>query len=187
MRAAVDSGPMIERYGHMSGIKFRVYMVVMFCLNAGAMAVGLFRLSQRLRRAPFPGPKLSAIVDRINLFATGAQLRADTEIGPGLQVPHPQGIVLSSYLSAGKNLRLAGAGISMGFGDIDGDPHKQFIEIGDNVTVAAGAKLLGPLKVGDGASIGPNVVVMRNVPAGAIVLPNTRNKVLELGPKPDAE
>ncbi|MBJ7457950.1 MAG: hypothetical protein JHD02_02050 [Thermoleophilaceae bacterium] len=187
IRAAMDSGPMIERYGRMTGVKFWVYLIVMFFLNAGACAVGLFRFSQWLRQAPFPGPKLSAIVDRFNLFATGAQVRADATIGPGLQIPHPQGVVVSSYFSAGKNLRLAGTGIAIGFSDIGGDPNKQFIEFGDDVTIATGAKVLGPLTIGDGASVGPNVVLMQSVPAGGVVMSSARAKVLKLGAEPGSE
>ncbi len=183
----MDSGPMIERYGRITGLKFWVYMAVMFTLNAGAMAVGLFRFSQWLRQAPFPGPKLSAIVDRINLLLTGAQLRADAEIGPGLQIPHPQAVVVSSYFTAGKNLRIAGAGVAIGFSDIGGDPHSQYIEFGDDVTIAAGAKVLGPAKLGNGVSVGPNVVLMQDVPDGGVVVSNARVKVLKLGAEPEAK
>lgn len=178
---------MIDRYGVMSDRKMRVYMVVMYLLNAGAFAVGTFRLSQWLRRAPFPGPKLSAIVDRFNLFASGAQLRADAEIGPGLQIPHPQAVVVSSHFRAGKNLKLAGAAIAIGFTDIDGDPNAQWVEVGDDVTIAAGAKLLGPMKVGDGATIGPNVVLMEDVPAGATVISSARAKILKLSEEPESK
>jgi serine O-acetyltransferase len=46
------------------------------------------------------------------------------------------------------------------------DPVKRHPTIGNNVLIGAGAKVLGPILVGDGAKIGANVVVTKDVPAG---------------------
>jgi len=42
--------------------------------------------------------------------------------------------------------------------------------LGDGVLVGAGAKVIGEITVGDGATIGPNAVVTRDVPAGGLAL-----------------
>lgn len=51
--------------------------------------------------------------------------------------------------------------------------------IGDDVVIGAGAKIIGPVTVGDRARIGAGCVVMRDVPAGAVVIAPTPNVILK--------
>jgi serine O-acetyltransferase len=67
---------------------------------------------------------------------------------------------------------------------------KRHPTLGDNVTVGSGAKLLGPIAVGDGAKIGANTVVVEDVPPGATVVGNPGHPVRVEGRKlegPDAD
>jgi len=86
---------------------------------------------------------------------------SNTEIGPGLFVSHGQATVLSAE-RIGANLQVH-QGVTVGW-DYQGDRRPI---IGDNVFIGAGAKILGAVTVGDGARIGANAVVVRDVPAGA--------------------
>jgi serine O-acetyltransferase len=67
---------------------------------------------------------------------------------------------------------------------------KRHPTLGDNVTIGSGAKLLGPIAVGDGAKVGANTVVVEDVPPGATVVGNPGHPVRVEGRKlegPDAD
>lgn len=84
-----------------------------------------------------------------------------TEIGPGLFVSHGQCTILSAE-RIGANCQVH-QGVTVGW-DYRGDRRPI---IGDDVFIGCGAKILGAITIGDGASIGANAVVMCDVPAGA--------------------
>lgn len=187
IRSILSSGPMLLRYGgQLSGWKFAAYVPIMLVFNAGVLAVGLYRLSSWLVELPFPGRYLALAVDRFNEFATGVQLPSRAKLGPGLQIVHPQGVVIAPNVVAGRNLRVAGAGVTIGWADVDGDPDDQVVTIGDDVIVGASAKILGPLTVGDRVKIGPNSMLLEDAPDDSTVMSAARTKVISLSSEPAA-
>ena len=85
----------------------------------------------------------------------------DTPIGPGLFISHGQSTILSAE-SIGANLQVH-QGVTVGWDyRSPGRP-----VIGNDVFIGAGAKILGAVRVGDGARIGANAVVLQDVPPGA--------------------
>lgn len=87
-----------------------------------------------------------------------------TEIGPGLFISHGQATVLSAE-RIGANLQVH-QGVTVGW---DYRGHRRPI-IGNDVFIGAGAKILGPVTIGDGVRVGANAVVMCDVPPGATVV-----------------
>lgn len=91
-------------------------------------------------------------------LVTQSELHLNCRIGGGLRLTHPTGIIVHPEAQIGVNcmifhqVTLAGP-----------------VVLGGHVDVGAGAKLIGPLTVGDDAVIGANAVVTRDVPAGATV------------------
>lgn len=85
------------------------------------------------------------------------------DIGPGLFVQHGIGTLISAE-SIGANCWI-NQGVSVGYYNETGRPR-----IGDNVRIAAGAKVLGHVTVGNNATVGPNTVVLDDVPPEATVL-----------------
>lgn len=83
-----------------------------------------------------------------------------------VEMPHPYGIIIHSKSRIGDRVVIMQQ-VTIGTRDrgVDEAP-----EIGDDVYVGAGAKVLGGIRVGRGAIIGANAVVTRNVPAGATVV-----------------
>ena len=81
-------------------------------------------------------------------------------------MPHTNGIVINADARIGCNCEIFQQ-VTIGEGK-GGCP-----EIGDNVSIGPGAKVLGAIKVGDGARIGANAVVVKDVPAGALVVAPT--------------
>jgi serine O-acetyltransferase len=166
----------LEFGGKPRGLRLWRHLIPQLCLNPGLLAVALYRASRwfKVRGLEIP----SRLIDRFNEAVNGIQITGLTDLGPGLQIHHPSGIVLSPLMRSGRNLTLLGAAVTTGLRDVTGDPYEQWVRIGDNVTVATGAKLLGPLTIGDNAHIGPNVVLMQDVPAGAVVIVGARPKVI---------
>ena len=127
----------------------------------------------RLTTSPPPlSPVLRTVVSRaaslLNRFVFGIECASQTVIGPGLYFPHTGGIVIGAA-DIGSNCVLYHQ-VTLGAKVID-MPFTTTLRpsIGNDVTVAAGAKVLGGISIGDGALVGANAVVVKDVPAGATV------------------
>lgn len=104
-------------------------------------------------------PVLPLVLSQANTALHGIELSPTVPIGPGFYLPHTVGSVVHA-VRIGANATLQG-GITIGARDSGGFP-----EIGDNVTVGAGARILGPIDIGDNVTVGANAVVVRDVPDG---------------------
>jgi serine O-acetyltransferase len=92
----------------------------------------------------------------------GCEIPLNGEIGGGLIMPHPQGVVIHPKARLGPNC-LIFQQVTIGIGGSrPGAP-----TIGGHVDIGAGAKILGGVTIGDHAKIGANAVVLSDVPAGA--------------------
>jgi len=105
----------------------------------------------------------------MNFILFGLEIAVRCEIGPGLYFPHTQGTVIGAN-KIGENATIY-HNVTFGAREIDLD-YSFFSRpnIGDNVIVGAGAKILGPVTVGNGARVGANAVVVEDVPAGSTVV-----------------
>jgi len=93
----------------------------------------------------------------------GCDIPLNCQIGGGLMLPHPQGIVIHPDARLGPNC-LIFQQVTIGTG---GARHPGAPVLGGHVDVGAGAKILGGVTIGDHAKIGANAVVLTDVPAGA--------------------
>jgi len=94
----------------------------------------------------------------------GIELPCEAVIGKNFVIDHFGGIVISGYAKFGDNCRVRN-GVVVGLQSVD-EPRAPII--GDNVDIGAGAKVLGPIKVGNNVVIGANAVVIRDVPDNCI-------------------
>jgi serine O-acetyltransferase len=137
--------------------------------NRGLHALLLYRLSHWLWKARVP--LLPLILSRVaqHLFAVDIDVAA--ELGPGIVIYHGFGLVI------GRGARIEGGchlfhGVTLGnrgsewvgSDEPDGQPCLEY-----NVVVGAGAKILGPVRVGQNSMVGANAVVLKDVPEFAIV------------------
>ncbi|MFD6140842.1 serine O-acetyltransferase [Promicromonospora sp. NPDC060271] len=126
------------------------------------LATFLYRASAR---AGSSVPVLGSVLKQLNHAITGADIAWSARIGPGLVLWHPTGVVIGPRVVVGRDARVQ-QGITLGAARSrtgqDGDP-----VLGDGVYVGAGARVLGPVRVGDRARIGANAVVLTDVPADA--------------------
>jgi serine O-acetyltransferase len=94
-------------------------------------------------------------------IVTATDIDPRTRIGKRLRIPHPSGIVTHFRSTIGDDCLIM-QGVTLGrVAEPDEGP-----KIGNNVFIGAGAKILGPVQVGDGARIGANAVVLQDVPPG---------------------
>lgn len=105
----------------------------------------------------------------LNFIIFGIEVPAHLDIGPGLIIAHTQGTVLGAA-RIGANLTLFHQ-VTLGakLADYGYNPELRPI-VGDNVTLCVGAKVLGPVNVGDDAVVGANAVVLNDVPAGMLAV-----------------
>ena len=99
-------------------------------------------------------------------MATGIELPCETRVGRRLRIEHFGGIIVSGDAVIGDDVVLR-HGVTLGLKRTNerGAPR-----IGNRVDIGAGAKLLGPVTIGDDAVIGANAVVLRDVPPGALAV-----------------
>jgi serine O-acetyltransferase len=127
----------------------------------GLRATSWYRLGHAAHRRHIP--LLPGMIARMNLRRYGLDIVSSVPIGPGLYIPHPVGTVVMA-VSLGSRCHLI-SGVTIGMRTVQAFPR-----IGDNVTISAGARVLGDIYVGDGATIGANAVVITNVPDGATMV-----------------
>lgn len=97
---------------------------------------------------------------------TGIEFPCEVEIGNHFIIDHFGGIVISGYAKFGDNCRIRN-GVVVGLRHVDEPIAPQF---GNDVDIGAGAKILGPISIGDRVHIGANAVVIRDVPDDSIAV-----------------
>ena len=99
-------------------------------------------------------------------MATGIDIPCETRIGRRLVIEHFGCIIVSGDTVIGDDVTIR-HGVTLGLRrtGVAGAP-----VIGNRVDIGAGAKILGPVKIGDDAVIGANAVVLTDVPAGALAV-----------------
>jgi serine O-acetyltransferase len=107
--------------------------------------------------------RLSRIM--LNRIATkyGCYIGSKTFINYGLKLPHPTGIVIGETVKIGKNCTIFQQ-VTIGGAKIGDAKENMYPEIGDNVVIFSGAKLLGNISIGNNVIIGANSVVIKSVP-----------------------
>jgi serine O-acetyltransferase len=97
-------------------------------------------------------------------WATGIEIHPGATIGRRVFIDHGMGIVIGETAVVGDDCTLY-HGVTLG--GTSWNKGKRHPTLGRGVVIGAGAKVLGPIEIGDGARIGSNAVVVRDVPADA--------------------
>jgi serine O-acetyltransferase len=139
---------------------------------AGVQALLAHRVAHAMLEARVPlAPRTIAYLSRA---VTGVEIHPAAKIGDAFFIDHGSGVVVGETAEIGdrvtlyQGVTLGGTGFQRG---------KRHPTVGDDVTLGAGAKLLGPIAVGDGAKVGANTVVVEDVPPGATVVGNPGHQV----------
>lgn len=137
------------------------------CLSPGLSAVLLFRLQDCLYKSKLLVP--SYLVHRVNLNLHGIDILPGAVIGYGMRIDHPVGIVIGAGAKIGSGCTIL-QNTTIGTRYVNSSTYNnEFPVIGDNVTIGAGAVILGGVKLGDGCTIGANSVILADVPERSTV------------------
>ncbi|MBE6668438.1 MAG: serine O-acetyltransferase [Ruminococcaceae bacterium] len=128
-------------------------------LYPGIHALAAHRLAHKLYKKGkyFPARAISQVAR----FITGIEIHPGATIGKGLMIDHGMGVVIGETAEIGDNCTIY-QGVTLG--GTGKDVGKRHPTLGNNVMVGAGAKVLGPMKVGDNTKIAANAVVLAEIP-----------------------
>lgn len=107
---------------------------------------------------------IARLLSQLTRFFTGIEIHPGATIGKGLFIDHGMGVVIGETAEVGDNVTLY-HGVTLG--GTGKDKGKRHPTVGNNVLIGSGAKVLGPINIGDNAKIGANAVVLHDVPEGA--------------------
>ena len=155
----------------------------------GIHALITHKITHKLHKAGF---KLMArFMSQVSRFFTGIEIHPGATIGKRCFIDHGMAVVIGETAEIGDDVTIYQAVTLGGTGKDTGKRHPT---IGDNVVISAGAKVLGPFKVGNNSKIGAGSVVLSEVPAnctvvgipGVVVVKDNR-KVLSLKQEVDLD
>jgi len=107
------------------------------------------------------------LLSYIGRWFTGIEIHPGATIGRRFFIDHGTGVVIGETAEIGDDVTLY-HGVTLG--GTSWQKGKRHPTLGNNIVVGAGAKILGPLEIGDGARIGSNAVVLKDVPADATMV-----------------
>jgi serine O-acetyltransferase len=145
----------------------------------GVQAVLAHRVSHALYEANVP--ILPRMLANFSKVLTGIEIHPAARIGRGLFIDHGSGVVIGETAELGADVTLYQGVTLGGTGFQRGKRHPT---LGDEVMVGSGAKLLGPIVVGERTKVGANSVVIHDVPANSTVVGNPGHPVRVDGKKP---
>ena len=131
----------------------------------GLHALWMHRLAHWLWQQGMP--VLPRLVSHFNRWLTGIEIHPGARIGKGVFIDHGMGVVIGETSEVGDYVTLYQGVTLGGTGKETGKRHPT---VGENVVIAAGAKVLGPIVIGDNSKVGAGAVVIRDVPPNCTVV-----------------
>jgi serine O-acetyltransferase len=133
---------------------------------SGLHAIWAYRLAHRMWAKPALRGA-ARVLSQFTRFLTGVEIHPGATIGRRFFIDHGMGVVIGETTEIGDDVMLY-HGVTLGGRSLH--QGKRHPTIGNRVTVGAGAKVLGPLTVGNDSAIGANSVVTHDVPADSIAI-----------------
>lgn len=133
-----------------------------FLLYPSINALIVYRIAHKLynKKCFF----LARLLSQLARFFTGIEIHPGAKIGKGLFIDHGMGVVIGETAEVGDNVTIY-HGVTLG--GTGKDKGKRHPTVKDNVIIGAGAKVLGPITIGNNVKIGANSVVLKDVPDNA--------------------
>lgn len=134
-------------------------------LYPGPRAILFHRMAHLLYRNQFFF--VARLISEFTRFISGIEIHPGARLGRRLVIDHGMGIVIGETSEVGDDCIIF-HGVTLG--GVRFDPVKRHPSIGNRVLIGAGAKVLGPILLGDGCRIGANAVVTKPVEAGQTIV-----------------
>jgi serine O-acetyltransferase len=132
----------------------------------GIHAVWVHRLAHRLWMAGPAGKPLARVLSQLSRFFTGIEIHPGAVIGRRFFIDHGMGVVIGETAEVGDDVLMYH---QVTLGGRSRGRFKRHPTIGNNVLLGAGAKIIGPITIGDGTKVGANALVVKSVPPNSIV------------------
>ena len=132
----------------------------------GVHAIWFHRFAHRMWREPLLR-LLARLLSQAVRAVTGVEIHPGAQLGRRLFIDHGMGVVIGETAVVGDDVLLF-HGVTLGGRSMNHG--KRHPTLGDSVTVGAGAKILGPVRIGSRVQIGANAVVLTDVPADHIAV-----------------
>ncbi|MBO1765373.1 serine O-acetyltransferase [Allobranchiibius huperziae] len=139
--------------------------VEMVLTSPGLQAVWMHRAAHRMWSRGGRWRLPARLVSQAARAATGVEIHPGATIGKRLFIDHGMGVVIGETAEVGDDVLLY-HGVTLGGRSLN--RVKRHPTVGDRVTIGAGARVLGPIRVGPEAQIGANAVVVKDVPPRAV-------------------
>ena len=131
----------------------------------GVKAVFFHRLANFFSTAKFD--LIARVISQFSRFLTGIEIHPRAKIGKNLFIDHGMGVVIGETSEIGNNVTIYHAvtlgGISPSINSDNQRNEKRHPTIGNDVVIGSGAQIIGPIKVGNGARVAANAVVVNDV------------------------
>jgi serine O-acetyltransferase len=133
--------------------------------SPGLHAIWAYRFAHRLWLRGGWGKPVARLVMTLARSVTGVEIHPGAVIGHRFFIDHGMGVVIGETAEVGDDVMLY-HGVTLGGRSLQ--RVKRHPTVGSRVTIGAGARVLGPVYIGDDVQIGANSVVVKDIPAGAI-------------------
>ena len=134
--------------------------IEVFLLYPSIHALIMYRISHffYIKRRYF----LARFISQFSRFITGIEIHPGAKIGSGILIDHGMGVVIGETTIIGDRVIIY-QGVTLG-GTGNERNFKRHPTIGNDVVIGSGAKILGPINIGDNVRIGANSVILQEVP-----------------------
>jgi serine O-acetyltransferase len=165
----------LSAYKRDPALKGKLFAPLELLIYPGVWAIFLHRIAFLLFTLKIP--LLPRLISMIARLFTGIEIHPGATINKGFFIDHGNGVVIGETAEIGKNVLLFH---QVTLGGTAMKPGKRHPTLGDNVIVGAGAKILGPLSIGNNSKVGAGTIVLKNVPPDAVIVGNP-GKIVKQG------
>lgn len=171
----------VEAYRKDPALRGKVFGIVELLTYAGIWSLFFHRIAHLLFALKIP--VIPRLLSQTARFLTGIEIHPGAKIGKGFFIDHGSGVVIGETTEIGDNVLLFH---QVTLGGTKMLPGKRHPTVGNNVVIGAGAKVLGPLLIGDNSKIGAGSIVVKDVQSDVVVVGNPAHIINKVSPKNNA-
>lgn len=165
-----------EAYKKDPALRGKIFGIVELFTYAGIWSIIFHRIAHLLFACKIP--VFPRLISQIARFLTGIEIHPGAKIGKGFFIDHGSGVVIGETTEIGSNVLLFH---QVTLGGTKMQPGKRHPTVGDNVVIGTGAKVLGPLMIGNNSKIGAGSIVVKDVPSDVVVIGNPGKVIKRVG------